>query len=63
MGPDYAVLVEAEPAALAKTADIQLLAGMPADVYDVYIERGERTPLQCLAEPVTQVLRHASRER
>lgn len=60
MGPDYAVLVEADPAALAKAADIQLLAGMPAEVC---IEGGERPPLQYLAEPVTQVLRYAAREQ
>jgi hypothetical protein len=33
---------------------------MPAEVY---IKGEERTPLQYLAEPVTQVLRRAARER
>jgi membrane fusion protein, epimerase transport system len=58
--PYYAVQVEAEPASLAKAGDLKLLAGMPAEVY---IKGEERTPLQYLAEPVTQVLRHAARER
>ena len=58
--PYYSVLVEAEPASLAKAGDLKLLAGMPAEVY---IKGEERTPLQYLIEPVTQVLRHAARER
>ena len=33
---------------------------MPAEVY---IDGEERTPLQYLLEPVTQVLRRAARER
>jgi len=37
-----------------------LLAGMPAEVY---IKGGERTPLQYLPEPITELLRHAGRER
>ena len=39
---------------------MKLQAGMPAEVY---IRGEERTPLQYLAEPVTQVLRRAGRER
>ena len=58
--PYYSVLVEAEPASLAKAGDLKLLAGMPAEVY---IKGEERTPLQYLIEPITQVLRHAARER
>jgi len=58
--PYYSVLVEADPASLAKAGDLKLLAGMPAEVY---IEGEQRTPLQYLLEPVTQVLRHAARER
>lgn len=58
--PYYSVLVEAEPASLATAGDLKLLAGMPAEVY---IKGEERTPLQYLVEPVTQVLRHAARER
>ena len=58
--PYYSVLVEADPASLAAAGDLKLQAGMPAEVY---IKGDERTPLQYLAEPVTQVLRHAARER
>ncbi|KQZ42406.1 secretion protein HylD [Duganella sp. Root1480D1] len=58
--PYYSVLVEADPASLAKAGDLKLLAGMPAEVF---IEGEKRTPLQYLLEPVTQVLRHAGRER
>ncbi len=58
--PYFSVLVEADPASLAKAGDMKLLAGMPAEIY---IEGGERTPLEFLLEPVTQVLRRAARER
>ena len=58
--PYYSVLVEADPASLATAGELKLLAGMPAEVY---LKGEERTPLQYLAEPVTQVLRHAGRER
>lgn len=58
--PYYSVLVEADSASLAKAGDLKLLAGMPAEIY---IEGEKRTPLQYLLEPVTQVLRHAARER
>jgi len=58
--PYFSVLVEADPASLEKAGDMKLLAGMPAEIY---IEGEERTPLQYLLEPVTQVLRRAVRER
>jgi membrane fusion protein, epimerase transport system len=58
--PYYSVLVEADPSSLAKAGDMKLQAGMPAEVY---IKGEERTPLQYLVEPVTQVMRHAARER
>lgn len=58
--PYYSVLVEADPASLATAGELKLLAGMPAEVY---LKGGEHTPLEYLAEPVTQVLRHAGRER
>ena len=58
--PYYSVLVEADPVSLAAAGDLKLLAGMPAEVY---IRGEERTPLQYLIEPVSQVLRHAARER
>ena len=58
--PYYSVLVEADAAALVAAGDLKLQAGMPAEVY---IRGEERTPLQYLVEPVTQVLRRAARER
>ncbi|HET9822937.1 MAG TPA: HlyD family efflux transporter periplasmic adaptor subunit, partial [Burkholderiaceae bacterium] len=58
--PFYTALVEADGAALAAAGDLKLQAGMPAEVY---IKGEERTPLQYLVEPVTQVLRRAGRER
>jgi len=56
----YLALVEADAASLAGAGDVRLQAGMPAEVY---IKGEERTPLQYLVEPVTQVLRRAGRER
>ena len=58
--PYYSALIEADAASLASAGDLKLLAGMPAEVY---IKGGERTPLQYLLEPITEVLRHAGRER
>jgi len=58
--PYYVAMVEADPASLARAEDVKLLAGMPADVY---IKGETRTPLQYLVEPITQLLRHAGRER
>ena len=56
----YVALVEADAASLAQAGEIKLQAGMPAEVY---LNGEQRTPLQYLIEPVTQVLRHAGRER
>jgi epimerase transport system membrane fusion protein len=56
----YVALVEADPGSLARAGEVRLQAGMPAEVY---VKGEERTPLQYLVEPVTQVLRHAGRER
>jgi HlyD family type I secretion membrane fusion protein len=58
--PYYVALVEADAASLAQAGEVKLQAGMPAEVY---IKGDERTPLQYLVEPVTQVLRRAARER
>jgi multidrug efflux pump subunit AcrA (membrane-fusion protein) len=58
--PFYVALLEADAASLASAEGVKLLAGMPAEVY---IRGEQRTPLQYLLEPVTQVLRHAGRER
>jgi HlyD family secretion protein len=58
--PYYSVLVEADAESLRVAGGLKLQAGMPAEVY---IQGEERTPLQYLVEPVTQVLRRAARER
>lgn len=56
----YVALIEADAASLAQAGDVKLQAGMPAEVF---IKGEARTPLHYLAEPVTQVLRRAGRER
>ncbi len=56
----YVAQVEADPASLAQAGEMKLQAGMPAEVF---INGEKRTPLQYLAEPVTEVLRRAGRER
>jgi HlyD family secretion protein len=56
----YVALIEADAASLASAGNLKLLAGMPAEVY---IKGEERTPLQYLVEPVSQVLLRAGRER
>jgi len=58
--PYYVALIEADPASLGSAGEVKLQAGMPAEVF---IRGEDRTPLQYLAEPVTQVLRRAGRER
>lgn len=58
--PYFTVQVEADPSSLEKAGDLKLLAGMPAEVY---IDGGQRTPLQYMLEPVTQVLSRGARER
>ena len=58
--PYYVAMVEADAASLAKGGEMKLQAGMPAEVY---IKGEQRSPLQYLVEPVTQVLRRAGRER
>ncbi|MDP3796619.1 MAG: HlyD family type I secretion periplasmic adaptor subunit [Polaromonas sp.] len=55
----YVALVEADATSLAQAGEVKLQAGMPAEVF---IKGEERTPLQYLIEPVTQVLRRAGRE-
>jgi membrane fusion protein, type I secretion system len=58
--PYYVAMVEADAASLAQAGEMKLQAGMPAEVY---VRGEERTPLQYLVEPVTQVLRRAGREQ
>ncbi|MES2719204.1 MAG: HlyD family type I secretion periplasmic adaptor subunit [Pseudomonadota bacterium] len=58
--PYYVAQIEAQAASLALGPEHKLQAGMPAEVY---IEGGERTPLQYLFEPLLDLARHAGRER
>jgi HlyD family type I secretion membrane fusion protein len=58
--PYYVAMVEADAASLGSASEVKLQAGMPAEVY---IKGEQRTPLQYLVEPVTQVLRRAGREQ
>jgi len=58
--PYYVALIEADAASLGQAGDVKLQAGMPAEGY---IRGEDGTPLQYLAEPITQVLRRAGRER
>jgi HlyD family type I secretion membrane fusion protein len=57
--PYYVVHIDVPPERLAEE-NLKLQAGMPAEVY---LKGEERTPLQYLLEPLTQVMRHAARER
>ncbi len=56
----YVAHIEAEASKLKEAGDLKLLAGMPVEVY---IEGEERTVMQYLMEPLTQVVRRAGRER
>lgn len=56
----YTAQIETDARSLADAGDLKLLAGMPAEVY---LKGEQRTPLQYLLEPVTQVLGRAGRER
>ena len=51
--------VALDPAALATLGEVQLLPGMPVDVY---IRTGDRTPLSYLLKPFTDYFRTAFRE-
>jgi epimerase transport system membrane fusion protein len=55
----YVATVEADPGSLARAGDLKLQAGMPAEVF---VKGGDRTALQYLLEPITQVTRRAGRE-
>ena len=56
----YVAHIEAEASKLKEAGDLKLLAGMPVEVY---IEGEQRTVLQYLMEPLSQVVRRAGRER
>jgi HlyD family secretion protein len=52
-------MVTADAQSLHAAGDLQVQAGMPAEVY---IEGTRQTPLQYLAEPVTSTIRKAGRQ-
>ncbi len=56
----YVVQVEADAQSLQQAGQLQLQAGMPAQVY---LEGEPRTPLQYLLEPITLMMERAGRER
>lgn len=56
----YVVQVEADAQSLQQGGQLQLQAGMPAQVY---LEGERRTPLQYLLEPITLMMERAGRER
>ncbi len=56
----YVATVEADAASLADAGALKLQAGMPAEVY---FKGEERTALQYLLEPITQVMRRGGREQ
>jgi epimerase transport system membrane fusion protein len=57
--PYYSVLVRADPASVQAVGDLKMQAGMPAEVY---IDGGQQTPWQYLAEPIVSVWRKAGRQ-
>jgi epimerase transport system membrane fusion protein len=58
--PYYTAVIEADAASLVQAGELKIQAGMPAEVY---VKGEERTALQYLLEPLTQVMRRAARER
>lgn len=57
--PYYQVHVEVAADSMKALGELRLVAGMPAEVY---VLGEERTPLQYLMEPITDVLRKSGRE-
>ncbi len=58
--PYYLAQIEIDPESMARAGSLSLQAGMPAEVY---LLGRERTTLEYLAQPVTDVLRRSVRER
>ena len=57
--PYYTALIETDPKSLAEAGDLELQAGMPAEVY---LNGQKRTALQYLLEPLSTATRRAGRE-
>ena len=56
----YTAHIEADARSLADAGELKLQAGMPAEVY---LKGEQRSTLQYLLEPLTQVMQRAGRER
>ena len=57
--PYYSVMVTVDAASLREAGELQVQAGMPAEVY---IEGSRQTPFEYLAEPITSTIRKAGRQ-
>jgi HlyD family secretion protein len=57
--PYYSVMITADVESLQAAGELQVQAGMPAEVY---IEGTQQTPFQYLAEPITSTIRKAGRQ-
>jgi HlyD family secretion protein len=57
--PYYSVMITADAQSLHAAGDLQVQAGMPAEVY---IEGTKQTPFQYLAEPIASTIRRAGRQ-
>ena len=57
--PYYSVMVTVDAQSLRESGELQVQAGMPAEVY---IEGSRQTPFEYLAEPVTSAIRKAGRQ-
>jgi epimerase transport system membrane fusion protein len=57
--PYYSVMITVDPQSLREAGELQVQAGMPAEVY---IEGSRQTPFQYLAEPITSTIRKAGRQ-
>lgn len=57
--PYYSVMVTVDAESLRAAGELEVQAGMPAEVY---IEGSTQTPFQYLAEPITSTIRKAGRQ-
>lgn len=57
--PYYSVMISVDGQSLKDAGELQVQAGMPAEVY---IEGSQQTPFQYLAEPITSTIRKAGRQ-
>jgi epimerase transport system membrane fusion protein len=57
--PYYSVMITVDAESLKAARELQVQAGMPAEVY---IEGIQQTPFQYLAEPITSTIRKAGRQ-